>query len=175
MQGDIVLNQSFLSTPNAFVSGHLGYTTLEHEIGHALGLGDPPQGVVPSADTIMAEAPLNFQNPVRDYTAADKLALQALYGATGSIVIPSPTSVVGTPPPDSSTTGGAPTLDDSHTAANGPVTATSALSNLAASSSLLVQAMASFAAPSSTGTGSLLSTALNEQPHSLLAPNLHHG
>jgi hypothetical protein len=44
-----------------------------------------------------------------------------------------------------------------------------------ASLALLTQAVASFAAPSSTGTGSILSTALDEQQHSFLAVNAHHG
>jgi hypothetical protein len=150
--GDIVLNWSSLGGAKAFHPGHEGYRTLEHEIGHALGLGD----VTASLPTIMDAGQFP---PVNHYTRADKLALEALYDALGTTAIASLGSTA-----------------SSGDAANVPVTAPSALSNLAASSSLLVQAMASFAAPSSAGAGSVLSTALNEQDsHSFLAANPHHG
>jgi hypothetical protein len=111
MQGDIVLTQNFLSVRNAFKSGQRGYVVLEHEIGHALGLGD--QGVSPNAKTIMDAA----DSTVHDYTPADKLALQALYGAAGTTDIASPRSGAGVPPQDSSTSSNdTPLLYDSHSA-----------------------------------------------------------
>jgi hypothetical protein len=116
MLGDIVLNSSILSTPNAFLVGQPGYITLEHEIGHALGLGDVTAAMTPSAPTIMDQAPYPR---VRDYSAADQLALKALYGAGGTTEISSTGSVIGTPPADSSTN---PTASNRGTTITNPTT-----------------------------------------------------
>jgi hypothetical protein len=105
MLGDIVLNSS-LSTPKKFATGHSGYSVLEHEIGHGLRLGDVPSDASATRRTIMDAA--SFP-PVRDYSAVDQLALQALYGAVGTTVIPSTGAVAATPSGDSSTI---PTVSD---------------------------------------------------------------
>ena len=83
MLGDILLNQKYLNSPNTFVSNNTvnGYVTLEHEIGHALGLGDVTS---PHLPTIMDYISPDALHPVVDYTASDRLALQALYGSNAS-------------------------------------------------------------------------------------------